>query len=204
MFSREEFSKRKPKIIGEEKFKKYAVLAPLLDTSEGIFLLFEKRSDHLKRQPGEICFPGGKLEPMETLQACAVRETTEELLIQKEQIDIIGPGDVYLSPFNLMLHPFIGIIRDYQDTYSRDEVSEIIKVPLDYFRHQQPSHFENSLIHKPPEDFPYEWIPAGENYPWSRGTYDVYFYQYENHIIWGMTAHILKSVVGLIDQFHLI
>lgn len=166
-------------------------------------MLFEKRSNKLRRQPGEICFPGGKLEPGETLQECAIRETVEELRILRQQIEIIGPGDVYISPFNLIVHPFIGILKDYQDTFSIEEVDDIIKVPIDFFRNQQPKKFESKLINELPEDFPYEWIPEGTKYPWSKGTHDILFYRYEDCIIWGMTAQIVKSVVKLIDQYSL-
>lgn len=203
MQNNETFSKRQPGIIGEEQFRKYVVLAPLIDTSDGICLLLEKRNNRLRSHPGEICFPGGKLEADETLQECAVRETMEELLIRKDQIDIVGPGDIFISPFNLMVYPYIGVIREYQNTFSTEEVEEIIKVPLDFFRNQQPEHFESRLINQPPEDFPYEWIPGGENYPFAKGSYDIFFYHYENHIIWGMTAHIIKSVVKLIDNYKL-
>lgn len=204
MLNRDAFLIRQPNIIGNEQFKQYAVMAPLLDTSEGVLLLFEKRSNKLKRQPGEICFPGGKLEINETLQECAIRETMEELQVLRHQIELIGPGDIYLSPFNLMIHPFIGFIKDYQDSFSTDEVAEIIKIPLHFFRNQQPEHFESRLIHQLPEDFPYDWIPEGKSYPWSNGTHDIFFYKYENQIIWGMTAHLVKSVVKLIDQYKLL
>lgn len=203
MQNKENFMKRRPGIIGREQFRQYAVLAPILETPDGVYLLFEKRSDKLRRQPGEICFPGGKLEENETLQDCAIRETVEELLIDPNQIEIIGPGDIYISPFNLMVHPFIGIIKDYRDTFSSDEVADIIKVPLAFFLNQEPAHYKSGLINQPPEDFPYEWIPGGEHYPWVKGTYDIYFYQYENHIIWGMTATIARSVVKLIEAYHL-
>lgn len=203
MFNNEEFATRQPRIIGEEQFRKYAVMAPLIKTTDGIFLLFEKRTNQLRHHPGEICFPGGKLETEESLQECAVRETMEELLVRRHQIDILGPGDVFLSPFNIMVHPFIGVIKDYQDTFSKDEVEEIIKVPLSFFHNQQPDHYESRLISKRPEDFPYEWIPGGENYPWANGTYDIYFYKYENIIIWGMTAHMIKSIVELIEEYNI-
>ena len=197
----EKLSTRQPGIIGEDQFVKYAVLTPILETSEGNYLLFEKRSHKLNRQPGEICFPGGKLEPSETLQECAVRETIEELQVRRQQIEIIGPGDIYISPFNLMIHPYIGVISDYENTFCTDEVEEMIRVPLDFFRTQQPEQFQSKLINEPPEDFPYEWIPGGAKYPWAKGTYNILFYRYENWIIWGMTAQIVKSVVSLIDQY---
>lgn len=188
-------------MIGEEKFRQYAVLVPLINISGVTYLIFEKRSNKLKRQPGEICFPGGKLEENETMQECAVRETEEELLIFKNQIQVLGPGDVYISPFNLMVHPFIAVIRDYEDTFSTDEVDEIIKVPIDFFLSRQPERFESKLVNEPPEDLPYEWIPGGVKYPWAKGTHELLFYQYEDIIIWGMTAHIAKSSVDLMAEY---
>ncbi len=203
ILEKEQFSTRRPGMIGEEKFRQYAVLIPLIRISGVTYLLFEKRSNELKRQPGEVCFPGGKLEAGESLQECAVRETVEELNVLPQQIEVIGPGDIYLSPFNLMIHPFIGVISDYQDTFSRDEVEEIIKIPLDFLCSQEPERFVSKLISEPPEDFPYEWIPGGVKYPWVKGTYDVLFYKYEDWIIWGMTAQIVKSAVNLMEKYHL-
>ena len=164
-------------------------------------MLLEKRSQNLRRQPGELCFPGGKLEPGETLLECAVRETVEELNVRKEQIDMIGIGDIYYSPFNIMIHPFIGEITDYKDTYSLDEVEEIIKVPLDFFQSHEPEIFVSTLINKPAENFPYEWIPGGTEYPWAKGKHEVLFYRYHEWNIWGMTAQIIRSAVKLIEEF---
>ncbi|GLC81626.1 NUDIX hydrolase [Lacrimispora brassicae] len=203
ILKKEQFSNRHPGIIGEEKFRKYAVLIPLIRISGVTYLLFEKRSNQLKRQPGEVCFPGGKLEPGESLEECAVRETVEELNVLSQQIEVMGPGDIYLSPFNLMIHPFIGVIKEYQDTFSRDEVEAIIKVPLDFLYSQEPERFVSKLISEPPEDFPYEWIPGGVKYPWVKGTYDVLFYKYEDWIIWGMTAQIVKSALNLMEEYHI-
>jgi len=203
ILKKEQFLLRQPGIIGEEEFRQYAVLVPLIDIDGITYLLFEKRSSTLRYQPGEICFPGGKHEAGESLQECAVRETVEELLVNQKQIEVIGPGNIYISPFNLMIHPYIGIIREYRNTFSTDEVEEIIKVPLDFFRNQQPEKYESRLNHEPPKDFPYERITGGENYPWAKGTYEILFYHYENWIIWGMTAQIVKSAVNLIDEYNI-
>ena len=202
--NKEDFAGRLPGLIGEGQFIQYAVLAPLLETPGGIALLYEKRTVKLKSQPGEISFPGGKHEPGETLRRCAVRETTEELLIQPRKIEVLGPGDIFISPFNFMVHTFIGTISNYQNTFSLDEVDEIITVPLSFFRDNEPEKFQSSLVFEPPEDFPYERIPGGENYPWKNGTFDILFYQYQDHIIWGMTALITVSVLRLIEQYNLV
>ncbi|MBE5989942.1 MAG: CoA pyrophosphatase [Paenibacillaceae bacterium] len=200
---RQTFSRRKPGMVEEEKYRKYAVLIPVLTIDGAKYLLFEKRSSNLKHQPGEICFPGGKLEPGETLKQCAVRETMEELNVTSRQIKVLGPGDIYISPFRLIIHSFIGELKDYNDTFSTDEVEEIIKVPLDYLKNMTPETYESMLITEPPEDFPYEWIPGGNQYSWTKGTRDILFYRYENWVIWGMTAQILQSCLELMKQYHL-
>jgi 8-oxo-dGTP pyrophosphatase MutT (NUDIX family) len=197
------FLNRQPGIIGADKCRQYAILVPLLRVDGHPYLLFEKRSDKLRRQPGEICFPGGKLEPEETLLECAIRETVEELSIQREQIMVIGVGDIYISPFNMMIHPFVGEISDYNDTFSIDEVEEIIKVPLDFFRNHQPEIFVSKLINEPAADFPYDWIPGGSDYPWAKGNHEVLFYRDHNWTIWGMTAQIVNSMMKLIDQYEI-
>ncbi len=201
ILKKESFLTRQPGIIGADKYRQYAILIPLIQVDGATCLLFEKRSAKLRRQPGEICFPGGKLEPKESLLECAVRETVEELNIKKEQIKVIGVGDIYISHYNLMIHPFIGKIGDYRDTFSIDEVEEIIKVPLDFFRNHPPEVFESKIINQPAEDFPYEWIPGGVNYPWAKGIQEVLFYRYENWTIWGMTARIANSATKLIDEY---
>jgi len=58
------FSGRPPGIIGNYSY--YSVLVPLVEKDGKLNLLFEKRASGLKRQPGEVCFPGGKVEEGET------------------------------------------------------------------------------------------------------------------------------------------
>ncbi len=195
------FLTRQPGIIGADQCRQYAILIPILRDDGDICLLFEKRSKKLRRQPGEICFPGGKLEKEETLLECAIRETVEELNILSEQVKVIGIGDIYYSPFNLMIHPYIGEISGYNDTFSIDEVDDIIKIPLDFFCNHQPEIFMSKLINEPAEDFPYEWIPGGVEYPWAKGNHEVLFYRYQDWTIWGMTAQIVRSAVKLIDEY---
>ncbi len=201
---REDFYNRRPGMIGERNFIQYAVLAILVDTAAGPALLFEKRAATLNRQPGEICFPGGRLEEGETPQEAAIRETMEELLVDREQIEILGPGDVFISPFNMMIHPFIAILRDYNYGFSHEEVADVFTVPVRYFQEHAPKKYFNHLSHEQPKDFPYECIPGGKNYPWVKGSYEINFYSYKEDVIWGMTATIVESTVELIGKYHLL
>ncbi|MFL6557138.1 MAG: NUDIX hydrolase, partial [Bacillus sp. (in: firmicutes)] len=76
-----------PKILGSEQFSKYAVMVPIIEKVDGIHVLLEVRSLELRRQPGEICFPGGRIDSQDSDEkAAAIRETIEELGINKEQI----------------------------------------------------------------------------------------------------------------------
>lgn len=201
---RHDFCNRWPGMIGEGNFSQYAVLAALVETDQGPALLFEKRSEVLDRQPGEICLPGGKLEPDEKPVEAAVRETMEELLLNREQIEVLGPGDIYVSPFNIIIHPFIAKIKDYKYSYNREEVASVFTVPLHFFLKHQPSRYFNQLVHEFPNDFPYESIPGGKNYPFSKGKYEISFYKYEEEVIWGMTACMVESIVELISRYNLI
>ena len=200
---RAEFQSRQAAMIGESRFRKYAVLAPIVETADGKCLLFEKRSAHLRRQPGEICFPGGKLESGEDPLRCAVRETTEELRVEERQIDVLGPGDIFVSPFNIIIYPFIGALKEYRNTYNPDEVAEVLAVPIGFFLKNPPETYGSTIVNRLPEGFPYERIPGGEHYPWASGSYDVLFYQYNDLVIWGITAYIVQSAVGLIDTYGL-
>ncbi len=201
--NQDDFAGRRPRMIGERQFTKYAVLVPLVESPDGTAILFERRSNKLRRQPGEICFPGGRLEPGETPQECSVRETTEELCIDQQQIHIFGPGDTFVSPFNLIIYPFIGLLKDYRNTCNPEEVAEMIAVPLEFFLHHSPENYKSTVISKLPGDFPYERIPRGENYPWATGTHDILFYQYKDHLIWGITALIVHSASELIGRYNL-
>jgi peroxisomal coenzyme A diphosphatase NUDT7 len=200
---KKDFAYRSPQMIGENMFAKYAVLVPLLESPEGTLLLFERRSDKLRRQPGEICFPGGKLEPGETALVCALRETAEEIGVETAQIDVFGPGDIFVSPFNTIIYPFIGLVKNYGYVFNPEEVAEIITVPLEFFLNNPPEKYKSTLLSMRDADFPYERIPGGENYPWGSGTRDVLFYQYQRHLIWGITARIVHSAAELIARYHL-
>lgn len=199
----EVFFNRKPNIIDEDTSRRFAVLVPIVMTETGPCILFEKRSSQLKRQPGEICFPGGKIEKQESPMEAAIRETCEELKITKNQIKILGPGDLYISPFNTITYPYLGVIQDYQDSFSTDEVETIYKVPVAVLMHQQPEAHYGKLINHLPIDFPFDYVPQGKNYPWSKGNYEILFYRYEDLIIWGFTAKILKSMLGLFKAYQL-
>ena len=94
----------------------FSVLVPVVERAGELNLLFEVRAKNMKSQPGEICFPGGHVEKGETPQQAALRETFEEIGIDRQKIELIGPGDILYGYANYTLFTYMGIIgeRDLQ------------------------------------------------------------------------------------------
>lgn len=174
-----------------------SVLMPIFKTDRGYELLFTKRSMELKRQPGDICFPGGSRENEESPLDTALRETWEETGIPAENIEILGQTDFVVAPYGAVITPFVGLIKNMTVNdlkLNPDEVAEVFTVPLSFFESTEPELHYINIIHDIPDDFPFEYIVGGRNYPWSKGRHPEYFYFYENHIIWGFTARIVRNL----------
>ena len=186
---------RHPGRLDHEDGVDFSGLVPLLKKNGEYQLLFEVRSDVLKSQPGEVCFPGGAVERGETRKEAAIRETMEELGIYENQIDMIAPLDILITPANMGVYPFLAELKGYRGTFSADEVDHIFTVPLKWFLAHEPECYSTEVQTIPGKDFPFELIPNGEEYHWRKGKYKVMFYQYGNQVIWGMTAKILHSFI---------
>lgn len=186
---------RKPKLIGENRLFRTAVCIPLIEKDGKMELLFEVRSGRLASQPGDICFPGGKIEQGEEPSETAVREICEELLIGRENIEIIGPADIFHTE-NIIVFPYVGLLKGYQGTFN-EEVESVFTVPVDFFLNTAPERYEISYEMRFEEGFPFDRIVGGRDYNWrQRSSYQL-FYQYEDHCIWGLTAKLVTAFAGL-------
>lgn len=152
-----------PSILGHKQFAKYAVLLPLVETENEIHILFEVRSRRMRRQPGEICFPGGRIDKQDhSAQDAAIRETIEELGVRKEAITNIHPLDYLVSPFGMIVYPFVGMIREFESIHiNPKEVEEVFTVPLSFFLTTKPQIHQIHTKLEPEEDFPFDLIPGG-------------------------------------------
>lgn len=193
---------RKPGVLGQDEFFRSAVILPLIKENGELKVLFEKRAPDLDHQPGEICFPGGQMEKSDAdMELTAIRETCEELGIAPQQIKIVAPLDILISPFNLMVTPYLAHLQDYEQIrYNPDEVEKIFFVPLNFFLMNKPQLYTLKLQVNLPEDYPYELIPHGRNYPWRQGFYKQYFYIWQDEIIWGLTAYIMHNFIDLLQS----
>lgn len=193
---------RQAGILGHDNMFESAVVMPLLEKDGEYSVLFEKRASKLIHQPGEISFPGGKIEVTdESAENAAIREACEELDIEPHNIEIVCPLDIMVSPFNVIVYPFLAILNDYEKLKpSPDEVEEIFCVPLNYFIAYEPLYNKIYLNPSAPEDFPFDMIPQGKNYPFRRGVLPQIFYVWEDKVIWGLTARILNHFLCLIED----
>lgn len=188
---------RIPNVIERRAERHSSVLLPLIEKNGELEVLFEVRASSLSRQPNEICFPGGRVETGESFEDAAVRETAEELLINREQVEIVAPLDYLNTSSGLTVHAYLGHIHDYMDTYSLAEVDHVFTVPLSWFLEHDPECYQCTVHTIPNDDFPFHLVPGGRDYHWRKGTYSVFFYQYKERVIWGMTAKLLYAFIKL-------
>ena len=185
-----------PGLLGRRH--EYAVLCPLVEQPDGLRLLFEVRSAAV-RQAGETCFPGGRMEPGESPAACALRETEEELAIPPSEIQLLGQGDFICSQRGFLLRPLPGLVSPAGFAALRPspaEVAAVYTVPLDFFRTTPPERHTYDLVPHVPEDFPYEAVGIPRDYHWARGRVEVPVWIWQGHVIWGMTARIVRDLVS--------
>lgn len=183
----------------------FSVLLPLINIAGQTHLLFEVRSLELENQPGEICFPGGRIEKGEKPSQTALRETREELNLDQHQVKIIGSLPPLTTPFNVTIHPYCGVIQhtDYNAIdFSKDEVDSIFAIPLSSLLQMKPQEhrLRYRMEHNP--SFPYEDIPNGKSYDWKTGTYQILFYYFEDKVIWGLTAKMLRLFLDSIRSLY--
>ena len=176
---------------------RYAVLCPLIERADGLHVLLEVRAAGLK-QGGEVCFPGGRAEPGESDEACALRETFEELSIPPQEIEIIGKTDFICVPGKSLIQPVLGLVSPAglkAMVPSCDEVAEVFTVPLHFLRSTKPELYTSQMKVQVQEDFPYKAVGIPRDYRWHDGKAEVPIWYYDGYVIWGMTARILLDIV---------
>lgn len=94
-----------------------------------------RRQDHLQHHPGQISFPGGRCHEHEPLQEAALRETNEEIGVDRSLLTVLGKlCPIYVPPSDFIVHPFAAWLRETPD-FKGDptEVADIFSIPLSAF-----------------------------------------------------------------------
>jgi 8-oxo-dGTP pyrophosphatase MutT (NUDIX family) len=162
-----------------------AVLVPLVMRSNGLHVLLTRRTDHLHDHPGQISFPGGRVDECDAnIIATALRETEEEVGVARQHIDVIGALPEYVTVTRYRVTPVVALVKPpftlALDTF---EVAEAFEVPLEFLMnpgHHQRHEFEFSGARRQFLSMP--WHGVG-----SSG-------QARRFFIWGATAAMLRNL----------
>lgn len=201
---REGVAGRSPAKIEGIDFPWAAVLVPVLARPEGPAILFTKRTETVNLHKGQISFPGGRMEDGEDARAGALREAWEEVGLPPERVEIAGALDEQITVSRHLVAPLVGFIadppREWQPQAS--EVAVPFEVPIT--RLLDPKNVRRELwdASMMPPGAPVKEILESrvtlEEVDPETGRYAVYFFDGgDGHVIWGLTARILKELLAV-------
>ena len=173
-----------------------AILILIVLTEAGCCFLMEVRSASV-RQPGEICFPGGHMEPGETPVETALRETAEELGIPAECIRIAGELEPEHMFSGRVVHPVIGILPAScldRMRLAPEEVADTFLLPISWLEANDPEFYDFATAED--EDLPEKLLGYMAHYDRKvRRVGTTLYWEYEGHAIWGLSARILQRAL---------
>lgn len=163
-------------------FLEASVLIPILTFKKDLEILLTKRSNSLKNHPGQIAFPGGKKDqidssPIET----ALRETQEEVGLNPKNVEIIASLPSHKTATGFVIKPYLGLINQpFNETLRQGEVDEIFTVPYEYILNEKNFSIQTR-----------KWNGSQRSY---------YVVPYGPYYIWGATARILLNLSRALSQ----
>src|SRR4051812_2827084 len=165
-------------------FAPAAVLVPVVrQAGEPDRLLFTERRHDLSTHAGQIAFPGGKRDAVDTdLSATAIRETTEELGIEPAAIEVLGQLDDVPTPTRFVITPVVALVQGPLTMVPNPaEVASVFAAELPALA--EPGRYHNN-----------------GSRTFLGITYAMHEYRWEPHRIWGATARMVHQLLALLDQ----
>ena len=158
-----------------DRFLQAGVLVPLVKPANKSDwqVILTRRAKHLKHHPGEISFPGGRYESADRrLENTAIRETSEEIGIASDHIELLGKLPTQATTSQYHVTPFVGVVaQNHQLTIDTNEVAEAFRVPLRFILDQNNHQKIERIIN-------------GQ-------TFSYYQIEYNQYRIWGATAQMI-------------
>lgn len=153
-----------------------AVLVPVWLRPEGPRMILTKRSSHLLHHPGQVAFPGGKIDAVDgSPETAALREASEEIGLSAGLVTILGRLPAHETVTGFTVTPVLAVVRGgFVPVPEAGEVDEVFSVPLDLVLTAGNYAVERRL-----------WRGQWRRYyavPWGP------------HYIWGATAQILRGM----------
>lgn len=156
-----------------------AVLVLLEDTDRGPRVVLTRRRRDLRSHPGQISFPGGRLDPGETVEVAALREAEEEIGLRADSVEVIGVGPrFYIPPSRFWVVPVLARWHDpHPLTENPWEVDEVLHVPV------------ATLLDRG------RW----RHTPLSRGG-STWAWQLDEDLLWGATAAVMSTLLDVATE----
>lgn len=154
-----------------------AVLVPIYEKEGRSHILFAQRTLTVRHHKGQISFPGGARDGTDrSLLETALRETEEEIGVRPRDVEILAELDEMVTPTGFHVHPYVGNIPyPYPFRVNDAETAALIEVPLDHLMVE--SHHRLGFRR------------------FQDRIYEIHYYTYESHTIWGVTGHILHGLL---------
>ena len=165
--------------LAPQQLRAAAVLVAVTERERPGFLLIHRPSN-MRSHPGQVAFPGGKIDPGETAVDAALREAHEELGINERDVDVIGASDVYRSGSGYAITPVLAVVPPDLELYPNPtEVAAWFEAPVDFVfdvaNHQHQTAY---------------WQGRERRY---------IEIMWQQHRIWGVTAAIIANLARRID-----
>ncbi len=169
------------RLLSIDGYHHAAVLVPLIPEHGTIRLLLTKRTDLVETHKGQVSFPGGMVDASDTdILHTALREAEEEIGLPSSAVEPLGLLDDMATPTGFVITPVVGIIHALPALVpNANEVEEVFLVPLELFTAPHAGRSERREF-------------GGKSY-------DVWFYTFGDHLIWGVTAMIIRSLLKRLD-----
>ena len=153
-----------------------------MNRRDGVKVMLTKRSEALPDHPGQISFPGGRINASDASpRAAALRESDEEVGLSPNSVEVVGELDIYITRTGFHITPVVGIIRPPFDIRpNRSEVAEVFELPLELV--VDPANYER----------------CSRVYEGHRRNF--YVLNFEKHVIWGVTAGILVNLAQVLHE----
>ena len=163
-------------MIVRKRLRDAAVLVPVVDRHDGASVILTQRTEKLRTHSGQVAFPGGAIDSTDASpEEAALRETREEIGLDRDFIDIVGRMPDYVTGSGFRIAPVLAVVRSgFELEINPDEVDAAFEVPLSFLMDPK-NHNRESRIWQNRERF-YFTMPFGERF------------------IWGVTAGIIRTL----------